>query len=190
MAGVIASAGFESGDRFVIGSWTSSPVGPMTDVMWARPDGERVLLAPSEDAADFITGVYRFDRVEMVPVAATTTATTVEVVAEPVELLLSAGRGWRLPFGRFRPPALTRWVEAPLARALLGVRTYGTSPTGVREWYRADEYRPVVDARASISGRELGGLRPLHPPCRFGFSEPPRRPSLVKVRPLLAYPSS
>src|SRR3954447_6760222 len=68
LVGHIGAAGFASGDRVVVGSWTSGPVGPMTDVMWARPDGERVLLAPSEPAASFIASVYRFDRVDVVPV--------------------------------------------------------------------------------------------------------------------------
>jgi hypothetical protein len=107
------------------------------------------------------------------------------------ELVLSmtGGRGWRLPLHR-RPAWVTRWLEAPLAAALLGVRAYGVSPTGVREWYRADEWRPVAAACASIAGQDLGPLAPaLAPPVGFGFSEPPRRPSMVRVRPLLQDPS-
>jgi hypothetical protein len=171
----------------VVGCWEKSPLGPMADVMWAGPSDERVLLAPSDEAARFITAVYRFDRVEIVTVEARLQGRSLGVTAGDLALSMTGGRGWRLP-GR-RPAWLTRWVERPVARALLGVRTFGVSPTGVREWYRAEEYRPVVDAQASIGGKDLGALRPLRPLVGFGFSEPPRRPSMVRVRPLLADPS-
>jgi hypothetical protein len=42
--GTISNVAFASGDRFVVGQWARSPIGPMNDVMWARPDGTRVLL--------------------------------------------------------------------------------------------------------------------------------------------------
>ncbi len=70
----------------------------------------------------------------------------------------------------------------------MGVRTYGVSPTGVREWYRARSYRRVVAGSASVAGADLGPLRPIDPRCGFGFSEPPRRPSIVAVRPHLQFP--
>ena len=189
LRGVIASAGFASGHRVVVGHWDDSPLGPMTDVMWARPGGERVLLVDRPAAAQFITAVYRFDRVEVVPVTAGFDGRRLVVVAGGLELWMEAGRGWRLPLGDRRPAWFTRWVEAAVARPLLGVRTYGVSPTGVREWYRADEYRRVVGARAELSGHDLGRLRPVEPAVGFGFSEPPRRPSIVRVRPLLQDPS-
>jgi hypothetical protein len=79
-------------------------------------------------------------------------------------------------------------VEGPIARAALGVRTYGTSAKGVREWYRADGYRRLAFARARLDGVDLGAMAAVDPPCRFGFSEPPRRPSWVEVRPRLEGP--
>ena len=174
----------------MVGHWSLSPVGPVTDVMWARPDHGRVLLVDRPQAAAFITAVYRFDRVEVVPIQARQEADAFEVEAGEVHLSLRGGRRWPLPLGRWRPAWFTRWVEGMLARALLGVRTYGVSPTGVREWYRADEYRRVTEAQASMSGRDLGALsRRVTPPVRFGFTGPPRRPSMVKVRPLLVDPS-
>ena len=184
LSGVIASAGFESGDRFVVGHWPISPVGPITDVMWAAPDGSRTLLAPSERAARFITAVYTFDRVDVVPITATAALRSLRVEAGELTLELRGGFGVRLPV--VRPPWFTRWVEGPVARALLGVRTYGVTPSGVQEWYRAFGYRRVVGGRAVLAGLDLGGLRPVDPPVRFGFSEPPRRPSMVVVRPRLA----
>lgn len=186
LRGVIASTGFASGDRVVVGHWHASPVGPMTDVMWARPDGTRVLLAPNEVIAAFVTAVYRFDRVEIVPFAVGAAPRVLDVVAGGLEIRLVAGRGWPIPIPR--PPWVTRRLEAPLAR-LLGVRAYGESPSGVREWYRADWYRAVRHGRGALEGVDLGALRPVDPPLGVGFSEPPRRPAIVAVRPLLEDPS-
>ena len=157
----------------------------MADVMWARPSGERILLAPDERTATFVRSVYVFDRTEIVEFDVDDAGTALELRAGAVELSLAAGKGWRIPVAR-RPPWVTRYLEAPVARRFLGVRTFGVSPTGVSEWYRADEYRPLVGGRASVERHELGAMRDLEPPTRFGFSEPPRRPSVVKVRPLLA----
>src|SRR3954447_25239554 len=94
LVGHIGAAGFASGDRVVIGAWTSGPVGPMTDVMWARPNGERVLLAPSDAAAEFIASVYRFERVDVVDVRGAWDGHTLAVDAGPLRVRLDAGRGW------------------------------------------------------------------------------------------------
>lgn len=197
MEGIIAAAGFASGDRVVVGHWSRSPVGALSDVMWAAGDGTRTLFAPTDAAATFITAVYDFDAVVVGPVSVAGDERRIEAVIssggghggagcgdDERRVDMSAGPGWNIP-PRRRPAALTRWVEAPLARALMGVHTYGTSPRGVREWYQATAWRPVRSARASIGGRDLGALSPIHPPCRFGFSEAPRRPSITVVRPLL-----
>ncbi len=189
LTGAICSAGFVSGDRFVVGRWDSSPVGPMVDVMWARPGGERILIVEQERAAEVITAVYRFDRVVVRPITSHFDGRSLALASEDLELSMRGGPGWRLPFRRLRSPWFTRWVEGLPARLLLGVRTFGVSPTGVQEWYRADQYRPLVEARASVAGAELGRWVPFDRPVRFGFSEPPRRPSLVLVRPLLFDPS-
>jgi hypothetical protein len=187
MKGVIAAAGFASGDRFVVGHWSDTPLGPITDVMWAQPDGSRVLLVPDVPSGEFISSIYTFDAVRIVPTSANGGDRWIEVTAGPVELQLKAGVGWRIPFPR--PPWFTRLVEDPIARAALGVRTYGRSPSGVRTWYRADVHRPVTAGWATIDGRDLGAFGPLEPACGFGFTEAPRRPSVVSVRPLLEDPS-
>jgi hypothetical protein len=160
----------------------------MTDVMWARPDGERVLLAPSEPAASFIASVYRFDRVDVVPVRGGWHHQALEVDAGPLSIRLVAGRGWPLPPASLRPPWFTRFVEGPIARLTLGVRTYGVTATGVREWYRADRWRPVRSGAATVDRVDLGAIGPVEPPCHFGFSEPGKRPSVTQVRPLLEFP--
>jgi hypothetical protein len=186
LRGVIASSGFASGDRVVVGHWSDGPLGPMTDLMWAAPDGRRTLVAPTEAVAAFVTSVYAFDEVEVVDVQVEAGDRRLLVRAGAREVELVAGRGLRIPVPR--PPWVTRFVEGPIARALMGVRTYGTSPSGVREWYRADGYRRLVSARAVLDGVDLGAMVPVDPPAGFGFSEPPSRPSWVEVRPLLDGP--
>jgi hypothetical protein len=188
LAGTISSCGFESGDRFVVGNWTNSPIGPTTDVMWARPDGERVLLAPDRRTADLVCAAYAFDDVRVVPFdVGSASPSELHVAAGPVRLRLNAGRRV-LVFPR-RPLAFTRWVERPIAFGLLGVRTWGTTGTGIEEWYQAHSCRLIHSAGAELDGIDLGGSRPLHPPCGFGFSEPPRHPSIVEVEPVLRGPA-
>ena len=188
MEGLIGAAGFASGDRVVVGHWARSPIGPMSDVMWAEPDGRRVLYAPDDRVAAFVTAIYRFDDVVVGDVA-------VDAVRRP-------------PRRRRRPRASTCGPAGPAASRAAGgrrgspagsrarwpglrcdVRTYGVSPSGVREWYRADSWAPLTEATARVGGRDLGAMADVSPPCRFGFSEPPKRPSLTAVRPLLEDPS-
>ena len=198
LRGAIAGVGFSSGDRFVAGIWDDGPLGPMTDVMWARPDGARVLLVPHEEAGRFVGGIYRFERTEVVAIAvARPDSDTLRIDAGPVSLTLSLGADNPL-FG-LRPAVLRRslaWVrlEDALLRPVVGrwllegaagVNAYGRSASGVREWYRVDGYRPVSAARGTLGGRDLGAMAPLDPRVRFGFSEFPRRPALVRCSPVL-----
>ncbi len=187
MAGSIVSSGFASGDRVVVGHWHETPIGPVTDVMWAAPDGHRTLLVPSEEAADFVGGVYEFDRIDVVPFEVVRRDRVLDVHAGGRSLHFVARRGIRIPVRR--PAWFTQRVEAPVARALLGVIVHGTSPTGVQEWYRADRWAPLARAAARVDGVPLGAMAPVSPDCGFGFSEPPARPSWVDVRPLLEYPA-
>lgn len=180
LRGRIAATGFASGDRFVIGAWDDSPIGPFADVMWAHPDGTRELHA-SARAARFITAVYGFDRVVESPVVVRGVGDLLEVAFGEWTLRLEAGRA--VPFPP-RPAWVTRHVERPLARRLMAVETYGVSPTGVEEWYRARTLRRVRRATA-VGPRDLGAMAPLAPRCGFGFSEPPRFPSITEVRPRL-----
>ncbi|HSH22932.1 MAG TPA: hypothetical protein VK975_02615, partial [Acidimicrobiales bacterium] len=69
-----------------MGHWERSPLGPFTDVMWARPGGERVLLVPTEAAGRFVGAVYVFDRVEVVSVAAAWSGAELSVDAGDVAL--------------------------------------------------------------------------------------------------------
>ncbi|MDE0804370.1 MAG: hypothetical protein OSA99_13740 [Acidimicrobiales bacterium] len=186
MRGSIVSAGFASGDRVVVGNWMESPVGRITDVMWAEPSGRRVLFVSDGTAASFVAGVYEFDSVEVVPLRTVRGARSLTVTVGDRLLRFDARRGIAVPVPR--PAWFTRCVEGPIARRLMGVTTHGVSPTGVEEWYRANRWAPLRHASAVVEGRSLGTMAPVTPACGFGFSEPPSAPSWVDVRPLLRYP--
>lgn len=184
--GTISSCGFADGHRCAIGHWPTTPLGPFADVMWVEPDGRRVLLAPRDDVADFVGAIYRFDetRVGDLDVGSDGRRTTVAGLGFEIELCGGRRRSWLPP----RPLAVTRHVEGPIARRLMGVNTFGTSPTGAREWYQARGWRWVTGGRAVVHGRDLGPPTEIGEPLGVGFSEPPPRPSIVAVRVTIEMP--
>lgn len=186
--GHIAGLGTAEGTRVVLGHWPRSPFGPFADVMVERPDGHRLLLAPTAEVAEFVGATYQFDEVVPVPVDVRRAGTRWHVTAGPLELRLVVGR--RTALGhllRLVPAPLATslgWarVTGPVARLLLpGVATVGSAGGGRLEWYAARDVRRVVAARVRWDGADLGALRPVHPPTRFGFSSTPARPSVVAV---------
>jgi hypothetical protein len=78
-------------------------------------------------------------------------------------------------------PAFATMAD-PVARLVLdGVRTRGTARTGRREYYGATDVHAVTAMTGALHGVPLGALAPVDPPCRFGFSSTPRRPSVTDV---------
>jgi len=190
--GFIAGLGTAAGTRIVLGHWPRSPFGPFTDVMVERPDGHRLLLAPTAEVARFVAGTYTFDEVRIGPVGARTDGVQWEVDAPPLALAFRTGA--RAPLGRLlrlvprRLATAPRWIAAVdlVARRLLpGVRTRGSAGGGREEYYGALDLHRVVAAEASWDGADLGGLAPVHPPVRFGFGSTPRAPSLTRVTTLV-----
>ncbi|WP_240641224.1 hypothetical protein [Nocardioides ferulae] len=191
--GEIAGAGSTSGVRVVVGRWVETPLGAFADAMVETAAGHRVLLAPHQDAADFIASTYTFDEVRVAPFTATVTTlagagTTWQVRSADLELDLTLGA--RTPLGsalRLVPRTLATspaWctVTDPVARlALRGVRTRGSAGGGRREYYAATDRRAVTGLTGSFDGVPLGALAPVDPPCRFGFSSTPRRPGVTAV---------
>ena len=180
--------GSTSGVRVVVGHWHSSPLGAFADVMVETAAGHRVLLAPSREVADFVAATYVFDEVRVEPVTVVEAARRWSV--ETPSLRLDFGVGGRTRLGRLLalvpPPVATNpvWASAadPFSRVVLrGVRTRGVARTGRREWYGATDVHAVVDLSGSFDGADLGGIAPVDPPCRFGFSSTPRRPSVTDV---------
>ena len=177
--GTISAVGLAAGDRIVVGAWHRSPIGAFADVMWAEPDGTRLLLARDERTADYVAGIYLFDRIEVVRLEWTATPSTLSLHAGQLQVDLAASGGRRVSVPR--PWWFTRWVEGPIARRLMGVDVHGTSPLGVEEWYQARAWRWIHDGQVRIAGEDQGPLGPPRPPLRVGFSEPPPRPSITDV---------
>ncbi|MFC7490182.1 MULTISPECIES: hypothetical protein [unclassified Knoellia] len=186
--GHIAGIGSTSGVRVVIGDWHDTPLGAFTDAMVETASGHRVLLAPSNDVASYVTATYSFDEVRVEPLSRTVAGPRWSVRSDSLSLDLTTGSrmplGWLLravprPLGA--SPTWARVVD-PVARvALPGVRTVGTALEGRREFYGATDLRRVTAARGSFDGLDLGTLAPIDPPCRFGFSSTPRTPSVTTV---------
>ncbi|GIJ49018.1 hypothetical protein Val02_59040 [Virgisporangium aliadipatigenens] len=186
--GWIAGVGTAGGTRLVLGHWPRSPFGPVSDVMAERPDGTRVLLAPTRAVADFIADTYTFDEVRVVPVDVSRDGPQWSVRAGPLRLAFRAGRRGALGLLlRAVPPFLAGrpwWVGAvdlPARLLLRGVRTRGSAGNGRREWYGARDLRRIDAATASWEGRALGSLTGIDPPVRFGFGSTPAFAALVRV---------
>ncbi|MGW3360779.1 hypothetical protein ACWDFL_36215 [Streptomyces bungoensis] len=186
--GFIAGLGTTSGTRLVLGHWPRSPFGPFSDVMLERPDGRRLLLAPTPETARFISGTYRFDEVRVVPVQVRVRGDDWTVVAGDVlRLRFTVGRRGLTGLAlRAVPGPLAAWppwtavTDLP-ARLLLGVRTRGSAGGGRREWYGARDLHRVTAVSATHEGRDLGSPALVLPPVRFGFGSTSRRPALVRV---------
>lgn len=197
-SGRIAGWGTAHGTRCVLGLWHASPLGAFADVMVERPGGERLLLAPTAEVAEFVGSTYRFDDVVLTPVAVrrgvvapsapTAAGESWEVDAGPLAARLVVGRraalGWALralPRGLASAPALG-YVSDPVARVLLrGVRTRGSAGGGRTEHYGATDLHRVGEVSTRWEGADLGPLRPLEPPVRFGFGSSPSGPSVTDL---------
>lgn len=186
--GWIAGLGTASGHRLVVGHWPRSPYGAVTDVMAEDPTGHRTLYVATSPLAAFLAAAYRFDDVQVAPCSARRSGPCWTVQAGPLRLSFTVGPrtllGWLL---RAVPAPLTRmpwWVgllDLPARRLLPGVRTRGRTRDGRRQWYGARDLHALAAADATLSGRELGALRPVDPPVGFGFGSVPARPSLVHL---------
>lgn len=185
--GRIAGVGSTSGVRLVIGRWDVSPFGSFADVMVERADGHRVLLAPDDRVAEFVSQTYQFDetRIGRVEVCGDDAWA---VDGPDLTLNFSVGRRTALGAGLALVPrrvaTSTVWADLvdPIARRVLrGVRTRGTAGNGRREWYGATGMREIVHAAGEFEGADLGSLARVDPPCRFGFSSTPARPSVTEV---------
>lgn len=186
--GTISSAGFAGGHRFVIGCWAESPIGSFGDVMWIRPNGHRVLIVAGDEAAQFVTSIYGFDETLVTDLVVTSDGRTTNAATDSLRIELVGGPARQLPSRR--PLGFTRFVERPIARALMGVNTYGTSPLGVREWYQATAWRWVRSGSASLDGASLGVPGTFTRGANVGFSDPPRRPSIVSVKVAIRFANS
>ena len=179
--GRIAGIGSTSGIRVVVGRWDDGPWGPFADVMLEDATGHRVLL-------DFVAATYTFDEVVIEPVAVSDTAGGWQVTTPSLSLRIVVGGrttlGSVLGLVPSRLATAPAWcgLADPVARLVMGgVRPRGTAGNDRREWYGATSVAAVTAIEGEWRGADLGGLAPVDPPCRFGFSSTPRRPSVTSV---------
>lgn len=186
--GRIAGVGSASGVRVVVGRWDTSPWGAFADVMLEDATGHRVLLAPDDRVREFVASTYTFDEHVVESVTVDDVSGGWRVTTPSLSLELEVGD--RTPLGALlglvpaRVATSPAWCSAvdPLARVVLrGVRTRGTAGNERREWYGATSVRAVTGISGHWRGTDLGALRPVDPPCRFGFSSTPERPSVTDV---------
>ncbi|CAL9335009.1 hypothetical protein [Streptomyces sp. Tu 3180] len=186
--GWIAGTGTASGTRIVLGHWQRSPFGAFSDVMLESAEGERLLLAPTQETADFVSSTYVFDTVRVVPVDVGVGDGTWTVAAGPLELRFTTGRRRLMglvlravPGALAGRPAWTVLTDWPARLLLPGVRTRGSAGGGRREWYGARDLLPIRAVSAAWEGADLGGMAPAEPPVRFGFGSTPRNPALTRI---------
>jgi hypothetical protein len=186
--GHIAGAGSGSGLRIVVGAWDRSPFGAFTDVMLQTADDERVLLAPDDTIADFVSSTYRFDRVQLGDVSSTLDAQQLTVSTEEFEARIRLGgpapvdRLLRLVPSRLATsPRWLRAIDPVAARVVPGVHTFGTAGNGRVEYYGVRRSRRITAVDGHYRGVSLDGLAPLRPPVSFGFSSAPSAPQIVSV---------
>lgn len=187
-AGRIAGIGSTSGTRVVVGHWTDTPYGTFADAMVETATGHRLLLAPTRQVAALLEATYRFDEVRLENFEVTEISEAWQVRSASLHLDLTFGS--RTPVGyalRAVPPSIAQapaWcaVTDPVARVVMeGVRTRGTAGNGRREWYGATDAHRVLSAWGTFDGADLGSLTQVLPATRFGFSAPPRRPTVTSV---------
>jgi hypothetical protein len=186
--GHIAGAGSGSGLRIVVGAWDESPFGAFTDVMLQTADDERVLLAPNDTIADFVSSTYHFDRVELGEVSTALGEQQLTATTESFDARIGIGgpasidRLLRLvPRRLATSPRWLRVVDPVAARVVPGVHTYGTAGNGRVEYYGVRRSRRISAIDGHYRGVPFGGLAPLRPPVSFGFSSAPSSPQIVSV---------
>lgn len=186
--GHIAGIGTSSGTRLVVGAWAESPYGRFADVMVETRTGIRMLLAPSPAIADYVTATYTFDAVRVEPVTVTRQGLRWGVETPSLRMSFTLGGRTMLGFvlravpGPVAQTPLWARAVAPVAALVMpGVRTVGSARDGRVEYYGATDLHRITAAAATLDGVDLGTLSDVDPPCRFGFSSTPRRPSLTRV---------
>lgn len=194
--GHIAGFGTTAGVRMVIGSWATSPFGTFTDVMVQTGDDTRILLAPTAEVAEFVSSTYSFDRVDVGPIDAELSVSSLDLTAPGLQVTVTVGGPAPLdPLLRVVPEAVAtqpwwlRLIDPIASRMVPGVHTAGSAGNGRREYYGVRRLRRIESVSGSFAGRDLGGLAPLQPPVRFGFSSAPPTPQIVAVTTTIDMPA-
>ncbi|MDP7002470.1 MAG: hypothetical protein QF911_02715 [Candidatus Thalassarchaeaceae archaeon] len=179
-SGRITATGFSNGNRIVVGDWAESHLGSFTNIMWAKPDGTRLLLSPSHKHANYVSKLYSFEEVRVADIEVSRGHREISVRADELDLWMRWG--YAIPLPVWRPLWFISMIEGPLARLLYGVSTHGNTKDGRKEWYSVRGISRVLKARASLRGEDFGRMGRFRTDACFGFSEPPSRPSSVSLR--------
>ena len=97
-----------------------------------------------------------------------------------MNLEFSWNRGYPIPFRRAL--LFIQTIELFFARLIFSTRTYGVTKDNRKEWYAIDRVSHITSATAQIEGQDAGEFKPMKEPCKFGFSEAPKKPSSCVVR--------
>jgi len=179
--GRITSCGFTSGDRLVLGHWKESPFGSFLDIMWAKSDGTKILIAPNQEIANYISSMYEFDiiKIEEIRIEESINQIKIETTDINCHFKWSGGISFMT---KKRPLWFISSVEYLFGWLIFGTKTHGKTKNGKKEWYAVDRLSKLISARADINGEDLGKFTSFYPKANFGFSDPPKMPSSVLVR--------
>lgn len=187
--GRILGVGSSSGVRVVVGVWERSPFGSFADAMVADATGHRVLVAPTEEVAEYVSSTYSFDEVCSGEVAVSSRHDGLRFESD--DLVLDVTFGARTVVGRLlrlvprliaHSPVTARMADPIAARVVRGVRTYGSAGNGRREFYCATDQFAVSSIFGTWRAVALGTLAAVQPNPNFGFSSTPPQPSIVTLR--------
>ena len=179
--GRITSCGFDSGDRIVIGMWESSPFGSFADIMWAKPDGTKILIAPNSEIGDYIYSLYDFDEVRIEEIKIKRKLK--EICFSTTDINCQFNWGKEISFlVKRRPLWFVATVEYFFGWLIFRTKTHGKTKNGRKEWYVVDKISRLKNAKAEIAGKNLGHYSKFSPKANFGFSDPPNMPASVLVR--------
>ena len=179
--GRITSCGFSSGDRLVIGSWKKSPFGEFSDIMWAKSDGTKVLIAPNKEIGDYISSMYNFDTIKIEEINLEETHNMMKLDAKEINCHFEWNNG--IPFIiKKRPLWFVASIEYLFGWLIFGTKTHGKTKDGKKEWYVVDRLSKLTKANVNIENKDLGNYTNFYPKANFGFSDPPKMPSSVLVR--------
>ena len=97
-------------------------------MMWAKPDGTRVLLSPSDEHARYVSELYNFEEVEVVEIEVLRDNRGISVEAGELSVQISWGAPFALPF--WRPLWFTATIVSFFGRLLFGTMTAGLTKNG------------------------------------------------------------
>ena len=121
-----------------------------------------------------------FDQIEIQDITIKHGENNLSVDCNSMKLEFEWNRGFRIPFKRSLFFIAT--VELFFAKLFFGTRTHGVTKNHRKEWYAIDRVSKITNAKATISGQNLGSMSSMNEPCKFGFSEAPKKPSSCEVR--------